>query len=43
MFTFNMHNINEMCFNHVFKKKIIQSKAGLFEMENPMLSKEHQH
>ena len=24
VFTFNMHNLSEMCFNHVFKSKTLQ-------------------
>lgn len=34
MFTFNMHNISEMCFNHVFKRKTMeQVKAGKLNNE----------
>lgn len=28
VFTFNMHNLSEMCFNHVFKRKVLRQEAG---------------
>ena len=28
VFTFNMHNLSEMCFNHVFKSKTLQKQSS---------------
>ena len=28
VFTFNMHNVSEMCFNHVFKRKTLSQMSS---------------
>jgi len=45
VFTFNMHNLSEMCFNHVFKNKPSSANSGqsLHQMPpNGKLSEEQQ-
>lgn len=38
LFTFNMHNMSEICFNHVFKKKQMNEvKGGKITKEQELL------